>query len=415
MGNISFPYLGNSHIMALVISVHVFFAFFAVGGLSLAVFLEWLGYRKPEEVYISFSKRLNHFLADMMKINGVLGVAIIILLIGLWGKFTVELYNVTFWTFFAEGVGFLCLMIFSVAYRRSYELRSRSLHLFYGCLAVFFAVINAFFINAIWAFMLMPGKWLATKSRWDAFFNPILVESSIHLLAPCLLNALVFLFLWTLYKERKTRDGSYGKLNGLFARMLAALVVIQPISGVSFLLKVKRAGEHYVGSPKPYDQIINGVATPFFYAMISLAAVAVLATIPYRTLGHDKGRKFLVVTSLALCVAFFMGAYTRERARKPFLIHGYMYMNMKTVAVAEEAKPADPGQLAYENAGCATCHKMKGCGGTFGPALDGVPNKYTAESLPQFLRNPTSDVMPRFEGSDAELNSLVQFLLNKDK
>lgn len=415
MGNISFPYLGNSKIMALVISVHVFFAFFAVGGLSMAVFLEWLGMRKSEEVYVAFSKRLNHFLADMMKINGVLGVTIIILLIGLWGRFTVELYNITFWTFVAEGMGFLCLMIFSVAYRRSYDYRNRSLHFFSGCMAVFSAVISAFFINVIWAFMLMPGKWLVTKNRWDAFFNPIMVESSIHLIVPCLLNALVFLFLWTLYKERKTKDGSYQKLNALFAGMLANWVIIQPISGISFLLKVRRAGEHYLGSPKPYDQIINGVATPFFYSMISLAALAVFATIPYRVLGHTKGRKFLIITSLALCAAFFMGAYTRERARKPFLIHSYMYMNMKTVAGAGDGKPVNSGQSAYEASGCATCHKLKGCGGTFGPALDGMADKHTSENLSQFLRNPTSDVMPKFEGTEAELNSLVQFLLGKDK
>lgn len=415
MGNISFPYLGNSKIMALVISVHVFFAFFAVGGLTMAVFLEWLGMRKPEPVYVAFSKRLNHFLADMMKINGVLGVAIIVLLIGLWGKFTVELYSITFWTFVAEGMGFLFLMIFSIAYRRSYEHRNRSVHFFYGCMAVFAAVISAFFINAIWAFMLMPGKWLVTKNRWDAFFNPIMVESSIHLIVPCLLNALVFLFLWTLYKERKTKDGSYQKLNALFANMLANLVIIQPISGVSFLLKVRRAGEQYLGSPKPYDQIIDGVATPFFYAMISLAAIAVFATIPYRTLGHAKGRKFLIITSIALCSAFFMGAYTRERARKPFLIHSYMYMNMKTVAGVAESKPINSGLSVYEAFGCATCHKLKGSGGTFGPVLDGVADKYTPETLPLFLRNPTSDVMPKFEGSDAEIGSLVQFLLSKDK
>ncbi|MEK6729846.1 MAG: cytochrome c [Planctomycetota bacterium] len=76
---------------------------------------------------------------------------------------------------------------------------------------------------------------------------------------------------------------------------------------------------------------------------------------------------------------------------------------------------AAAGLSVYEAFGCATCHKLKGCGGTFRPALDGVADKYTAESLPPFLRNPTRDTMPKFEGTDAEINSLVQFLLSNDK
>ena len=50
----------------------------------------------------------------MMKINGVLGVAIGVLTRGLWGSFAKLLYSVMFWPFVIEGLFFLVLMIFSI-------------------------------------------------------------------------------------------------------------------------------------------------------------------------------------------------------------------------------------------------------------------------------------------------------------
>jgi len=75
---IDFPLLGNSIIMAVVILVHVFIAFFAVGGSVLAVFAEWWGTKKKDNDYIRLARSVSGFLSDMMKINGVLGVAIVV-------------------------------------------------------------------------------------------------------------------------------------------------------------------------------------------------------------------------------------------------------------------------------------------------------------------------------------------------
>jgi cytochrome bd-type quinol oxidase subunit 1 len=414
MNRIDFPLTGNSAIMAIVILIHVFFAFIAVGASTLAVFSEWRGRRKNDDHYIVLARRITKFLSDMMKINGVLGVAIVVLLIGLWGTFSRLLYSVMFWPFVTEGLFFLILMIFSISYNNTWDRVSARRHLLFGFVTAFAAIMTAFLINSIWAFMLTPGRWLYSESRWDAFLNPILWESYIHMLLPCLINGALVVFLWTYWKSRITDHDVeyYQKTNRYTARIAAFLIFLQPFSGLSFLLKVKSATGN-LSTPNPWSQVWAGLARPYLHAMMTLAGIAVIFAILYWILGHEKGRKFLVVTSLAAFVAFFMGAFTREKARKPYLVWNAMYMNQKMVD--EKATPSSEGrsisgQQVFEDWECRACHTFQGSGGSIGPELINLHESYTIEELKEFLADPPED-MPPFEGSRPELDSLAEYLL----
>jgi len=414
MERIDFPLTGNSIIMAVVILIHVFFAFFAVGGSTLAVFSEWIGRRKGDDDYITLARKVTKFLADMMKINGVLGVAIIVLIIGLWGSFARLLYSVMFWPFVTEGLFFLVLMIFSVAYNNTWDKSSPRLHIFYGIVTAFAAIMSALLINAIWAFMMTPGEWIVTRNRWDAFFNPILWESSIHMIVPCLLNGALFIFLWTYWKS-KTSDRDlefYEKMNKFMGRVAGVLLFLQPLSGLSFLFKVKSATEN-LPEKNPWQQIWTGVGQPYLHTMIGLAGVAVVFALLYWLFGHEKGRKFLIGTALAVFVAFFMGGYTREKARKPYLVWGVMYMNQKFVGEKVEVTAAQgemSGEQVYKDWECGACHTLQGKGGNIGPELIGLHESYKFEEIKELLREPPGD-MPPFEGSDEELDMLAEYLL----
>ncbi|UCC79220.1 MAG: cytochrome ubiquinol oxidase subunit I [Candidatus Zixiibacteriota bacterium] len=414
MERIDFPLTGNSIIMAIVILVHVFFAFFAVGGSTLAVFSEWVGRRKGNDDYITLARKVTKFLADMMKINGVLGVAIIVLIIGLWGSFAKLLYSVMFWPFVTEGLFFLILMIFSIAYNNNWDKTSPGKHLFYGVMTAFAAIMTAFLINAIWAFMMTPGEWITTQNRWDAFFNPILWESYIHMLIPCLLNAALFIFLWS-YWKLKTSDRDlefYEKINRFTGRKAALLIFLQPISGISFLARVKSATQD-LATPNPWQQVWTGLGRPYLHAMVGLAGIAIIFAILYWIFGHEKGRKFLMITALAVFVAFVMGGYTREKARKPYLVWGTMYMNQKLVG--EKVEPAIiegeiSGERVYSDWECGACHTLQGKGGNIGPELVDLHESYQIEELKEFLKEPPED-MPPFEGSEEELEKLAEYVI----
>lgn len=420
MDGVQFPVLGNSIIMALVILIHVFFAFFAVGGSVLSVTAEWWGARRKDDDYLRLARSLSGFLSDMMKINGVLGVAIVVLTIGLWSPFGAFLYSVQFWPFLIEGAVFLLLMIFSVVYHNTWDSASRGKHIFYGILTGFFALAAGFIINGIWAFMLAPGRWIETKSRFNAFFNPVLVESTFHILLPCLINAALLVFLWTFWRSAKTQGAEqtyFNKMNLFTAKIGAALLFLQPLSGISFLFKVK-AVTQALPKPNPWQQLTDGMAQPFLYLMIILAVTAIICALLYWVLGHEKGRKVLVIASLAMFLAFFMGAFTRERARKPYLVWNTMYMNQQFVGAKATGTAAqqDAAQLngaeVIKKMGCMNCH----AGGSVAPSLTGISRKYDKAKLMNFIRHPQGKaamVMPPFSGTDQELDALADHLLKQ--
>jgi mono/diheme cytochrome c family protein len=124
-----------------------------------------------------------------------------------------------------------------------------------------------------------------------------------------------------------------------------------------------------------------------------------------------------MVTAIAAFVAFFMGGYTREKARKPYLVWGTMYMNQKFVG--EKMEPATvegeiSGEQVYEDWECAACHTLNGKGGTEGPELVDLHESYQLEELKQFLAEPPED-MPPFEGSGEELDMLAKYLLEASR
>ncbi|MBW1650263.1 MAG: cytochrome ubiquinol oxidase subunit I [Deltaproteobacteria bacterium] len=392
--------------MAIIILIHVFFAFIAVGTTAFVVFSEWLGYKKQDADYITGAKKISKLLSDMMKINGVLGVAIIVLMIGLWGGFAKTLYSVMFWVFLTEGAFFMLLMIFAISYNNTWDKVSRKTHIILGAAAAFSAAATGFFINSIWAFMLAPGKWLQTGARIDAFNNPILWESTIHLILPCIINAALIIFLLT-YKKT-----DYNKINKLSARIGASCILIQPLSGLSFLIKIKSISAQ-LPIPNPYSQLWTGLAKPYLYIMITLAVISALLSICYWILGHKKGRPALILASIAMFATFFIGGYAREKARKPYLIWGAMFMNQKITTETKNplSKPNKiTGKNVYNASECGACHIFKGEGGTMGPSLEDISEYYDKEDLKEFLQEPPED-MPPFEGTEEELNAMVEYLM----
>jgi cytochrome bd-type quinol oxidase subunit 1 len=414
MSDIHFPLTGNSVILAAVILIHVFFAFFAVGGMVMALFSEWMGNRKNDPDHARLSAGLSSFLSDMMKINGVLGVVILVLLIGLWKTFTGFLYSTLFWLFMMEGVFFLLLMVFSVSYHRTRGKISSAAHLLLGAAAAFCAVMAAFLINVAWAFMMAPGKWLETGSRWDAVQSPILWESFIHMLLPCLINAALFIFLYSLWKSRLPGPDTayFEKINRFSARMAAGLIFLQPLSGLGFLLKV-RSVSRGLPIPNPFQQLWTGLGRPFLHVMIALATISVLCAALYWILGHKKGKKALAVAALTMFAAFFTGGYAREKARKPYLVWGSMYMSQQWKAsetpLAKESK-APEGHSIYAKSGCGACHSFLGKGGTMGPELADLGGRFSKDDLKAFINEPPED-MPPFSGNEQELDVLATYLL----
>ena len=75
----------------------------------------------------------------------------------------------------------------------------------------------------------------------------------------------------------------------------------------------------------------------------------------------------------------------------------------------------DPGRRLFRDKGCIGCHSIGGQGGKVGPALDHVGDRYSAEWMYTWLRNPAAvkpgTVMPKLPLTDEDRALLVFFLL----
>lgn len=78
------------------------------------------------------------------------------------------------------------------------------------------------------------------------------------------------------------------------------------------------------------------------------------------------------------------------------------------------AAPTNPGAALFLQKGCSGCHSIEGSGGSVGPSLDHVGDRYAAEWLYRWLENPAAvkpaSAMPRMELTDRERAMLVFFL-----
>ncbi|MCI5143468.1 MAG: cytochrome c, partial [Candidatus Electrothrix sp. ATG1] len=116
----------------------------------------------------------------------------------------------------------------------------------------------------------------------------------------------------------------------------------------------------------------------------------------------------------------------REKARKPYLVWNVMSMDQQFTKTMKDkgiggAKQAAAGAVVNGEEvfqGCKGCHSYKGQGGSVGPDLTNVAQKYqnNKDGLVEFIRQPPSPanmVMTPFSGSDAELDALADYLLQK--
>jgi len=418
---ITFPILGNSRVMALVITTHVFFAFIAVGSFYVSLLAEYLGYKRNQPQFDRLAKGYMTFIAQMVKINGVLGVAILVLLISLFPIFTGWLYTIFFWPLIGEVFFFMVLMASSIWYRETWEkyANRKPAHLVIGIFCAGAATLSALIINAAQAFMLTPGKYFATKNLLDAVFNPTMVPSAFHLLIPCILNAAAVLGIYAYIQHRKklTEQSYYNFVGAFTARITAWGILLQPPAGLFYLWVV------YGANHTAFQNIISGISAPFFWTMVTLGSIGFILSIIYLIRGWERGKTVFLISAILVLFAFPFGAYNRERARKPFLVYGQMYMTQKPVVqppiismntTAKEIVPSSKsGKDIIQEHNCSVCHVIQGKGGTVGPELKGLNKKFNADKvqLEKFLLSPPV-AMPPFDGSSADLDILVEYLLH---
>ena len=410
---------GGGFFIALVAVFHVFVAHFAVGGgLFLPVF-EKIAYAKQSDPLLDYvRKHTKFFLLVTMVFGGMTGVGIWFTISVISPQATSSLIHTFVFGWATEWVCFLAEIAALLIYYYRWDKMNRRDHLIMGWLYFVFAWLSLFLINGIIGFMLTPGAWLETGSFWDGFFNPSFWPSLFFRTFMALMIAGLFGFVTAhRIKDDKTREMVYR----CCARWTAVPVVLALLSGWWYFS---------VLPPEALARLsLKAARISQFYSYIPVVAaglfvlgVAMMVRLP------REARIALSVILLGLGLGFIGSfEFMREAARKPYVIHDYMYSNqinpskIKQYAEAgvlgsmkwtRHKTPDDlmgAGRVLFQTQ-CASCHSIGG------PMNDIVPltDKYPITGMNAKLTGmgKIQPMMPPFAGTPGERLALATYIVD---
>ncbi|MUM78889.1 cytochrome BD ubiquinol oxidase subunit I [Pseudodesulfovibrio sp. F-1] len=414
--------LGGGFWIALIATLHVYVAHFAIGGGLFLVLTEQAAYRTGNPHLLEYAKKHSRFfLLLTMAFGAVSGVAIWFTIALLAPQATITLIHNFVFAWAAEWVCFTGEIVALIIYYYTWDTMNRRDHLMVGYIYFIFGWFSLFLINGIVGFMLTPGDWLQTKDFWDGFFNPTFW------------SALVF------------RSFFSAACAGLFGFVTATRIldeetrisVLRSCSAwtIAGVLAVVATGFWYVASlPAAQHEMmllkshrVAGFMNWFWlFAGLTLMGGLIMALKMPRRMTFPLAMAVLMA-GLGLFGSF---EFIREAGRKPYLIWDYAYSNsiIKSHAAAINRDGAlararwtpptlrdgitdenrmEAGAFLYQLQ-CSACHSIGG-------PMNDIRKRtamYDTDGMDAFLTGmgKLNPYMPPFIGTAAERATLASYI-----
>ncbi len=390
-------------LIAGVAIVHVFVSHFAVGGGLFLVLAERRARRREDAALLAFVRRLSRFFVLLTLVFGALTGVGIWFTIGLvQPAATSALINAFVWVWAIEWTFFVVEIAAALVYAYGWDRLDPRTHLAVGWIYFAAAWASLAIINGILTFMLTPGRWLVTRSLWDAFFNPTywpaLVLRTLGAVGLAGLYALA-VAAWTRdpeLKVRVARDAGLGWIAPAAVLLPAATVwyltaaagagvPVREIFGVTGdgLAALVRAIAKGAASGHPVAQRAAGVAV----AACALLAAGTAAIVWGRPRRYGRGA---AASLMLLGLAAVGGAeWVREDLRKPYVIGRYMFVNSVRLpppaTAARDRVAPDPFAIDALNARGVLAASLWGRPGVE-PTNTGDPDRLLAAGRALFVR-----------------------------
>ncbi len=413
---------GGGVLVALIATLHVFISHFAVGGGLFLVLTEMKAYRERDVRILDYvAGHTKFFLLITMVLGALTGV-------GIWsvisvlnpGATSVMIHTFVFaWA--TEWVCFVVEILSLLIYAYTFHKMGARHHLIIGWIYFVFAWLSLFFIDAIISFMLTPGRWLETGNFWHAFFNPSFVPSLFFRT----FMALILAGVYGLITSTRIRDD---ELRQRMARY-CVLWLAAP-----FVLLLPSAWWYFQVIPPEAQAMITDRALTVSTAgktFLVLAPILFLLGL-FMALRLPKSLQQGLAVFLLIPSFVFLGSFemVRESARRPYIIHGYMYSNsilkaslprVQQQGALVSAKWASHKTVTPANQGaageelfrmlCLSCHSI---GGFRNDILDRT-RKMTASQFQAVLDQMGAGKkhMPTFAGNRQEREALGKYVLEE--
>ncbi len=314
------PTIGGGTLVALIAITHVFVAHFAVGGGLYLALSEKKGLRENNPGILDFTRRhAKFFLLITLVYGSMTGVGIwwIIALTSPAGT-SILIHTFVFgWA--TEWVFFVLEIVSAFIYFYMFGKMDNATHLKIIWIYFISAWLSLLIINGIIGFMLTPGAWVNNPDFWTGFFNPSFWPSLFFRTFIAILLAGVYGYLTASFTKDETVRTAMTRFSGKWS--LIALIGAVP-SGYWYLSVLPAPARQLVegGSPTIATAVQYGL-----YAVVFILLVTLIAGLVRPRLNH---KVLALITFVAALI--FMGAFewTREAARRPFVINEVMYSNM---------------------------------------------------------------------------------------
>jgi mono/diheme cytochrome c family protein len=286
-----------------------------------------------------------------------------------------------------------------------------------GWIYVVAAWLSLVVINGILTFMLTPGRWLATRDFWHAFWNPTAVPSLIIRTMVCIaLAGLYGLITAGAIPERKLKV----KMVRFAATWLLPASLVLPLAGAWYISRIPPLAREISMGGSPAVTIFAGLS-------IVLSAILFIFVFfgPFQRPQHFTLPYAFLLVLIGLSVTG-VTEWVREAVRKPYVIYGYMYSNgitrreqmaierggalrtAKWVTIREVKGDnlQEAGRNLYEIQ-CASCHTIDGFNG-LRFAVKGWREVFIDYQLKHL--SELKGFMPPFMGTDEERQALAAWL-----
>jgi mono/diheme cytochrome c family protein len=417
------PRLGGGTLIAIISILHVYISHLAVGG-GLFLWLTDLRATRASDAGLSAYVRRHtwFFLLLTMVFGGMSGVGIWFVIALVQPQATsLLIHNFVFgwaieWVFFLGEIA--ALLVYHYRFERMADRdRLRVAFLYFA-----FAWLSMVIINGILSFMLSPGAWVRTHDFWDGFLNPGFLPSLAFRTSMALILAGLFAYVTAV---RIPDDAERGRIVRYASRWL-----LWPVAAL-----VPSAVWYYGSLPadtRARSLLSNPDATPFMIVFAAATVLLFVGGVLMSLRGGLRAQRALTAVLLVIGLGWIGGyEYTREIARKPYVIGDVLYSTgipvdqaagLKETGVLAEAKWADSGPLSPESteeqrltAGrdlfriqCMACHTVGGGRNNILPKLHDI----TYQGVVSLLSGQGSvrRFMPPFVGTAGERDALALYV-----
>lgn len=413
-------YFGGGSLVAFISVLHVYISHLAVGG---GIFI-WLTDRKAvkensAEIKSYIKKYTWFFLLITMVFGGMSGVGIwfIIALVNPAATSTL-IHNFVFgWAI--EWVFFLGEIVALLMYHYRFDFLTSGNRLKIAFLYALFAWLSLVIINGILAFMLTPGEWINSGEFWDGFFNPTYFPSLIFRTAMAILIAGIFGFVTI----TKLKSGDFKtKMIKYSSKWLLYPIPFLILSAFWYFYSIPSKIRITAFS------LNNDVSIALLFLLVTSMIIFISSVIII--VKAKSGIQKSLVYILILIGLIWMGGfeYSRENARRPYIITDYMYSTsiiksdlskINTAGILSNAKWTEIKEITESNrlaAGkeifnlqCLSCHTVNGIRNDIVP----LTKDFTFIGMKSLLtgQGKVLNYMTPFAGTDLEKDALAEYII----